>query len=126
MQTVSFTINIPTSFGQGMLNSSNYSIEATGIPPIPGPPTTTSIAASLSGRVLTPDARGLRNAVVTITDPQGMKRTALTSSLGFYSFADVVPGQQYILSASSKRYRFLSRQLLVTGNQDNVEFVGIE
>src|SRR6266700_3451828 len=48
--------------------------------------TPTASAISVSGRVTTPDGRGLRNAVVKITDSLGFTRSVTTSSFGFYSF----------------------------------------
>lgn len=40
-------------------------------------------AVSVSGQVTTPDGHGLRNATVSITDSQGVRRTVTTSSFGF-------------------------------------------
>ena len=81
---------------------------------------------SVSGRVLTPDGRGLRNAVVSLIDSQGVSRTATTSSFGRYSFSDVRAGESYTITVSSKRYRFTPRQMLISDNLSNVDFVGLE
>ncbi len=83
-------------------------------------------AVTVSGRVTTPDGRGLRNAVVAIIDSLGVRRTATTSSFGLYSFDNVVTGETYIISVSSKRYRFAPRNLLVNDNLRDVDFVGLE
>lgn len=85
-----------------------------------------SAAATVTGRVTTPTGLGLRNAVVTLTDPQGGTRKATTSSFGNYSFTGVATGQTYFLSVSSKRFRFASRSLEVNGNLTSVDFVGLE
>lgn len=82
--------------------------------------------ATVSGRVATPSGLGLRNAIVTITDPQGVRRTATTSSFGVYSFSNVPTGFNYILSVSSKRYRFTPQMVPVSGNLSNVDFFGLE
>ena len=58
---------------------------------------------TVSGRVLTPDGRGLRNAVVSLIDSQGVRRTATTSSFGLYSFGGVRAGEIYTITVSSKR-----------------------
>jgi len=81
---------------------------------------------TVSGRVVTPSALGLRNAVVALTDSQGVRRTATTSSFGVYSFDNVVSGETYTMGVASKRYRFSTRILLVTDNLTNVDFVGLE
>lgn len=85
-----------------------------------------SAAASISGRVSTPAGLGLRNALVFLTDAQGVRRTATTSSFGIYSFADVATGGSYTLSVSSKRYRFSPRTLAVTGSLTDIDFIGLE
>lgn len=82
--------------------------------------------ASISGRVTTPAGQNLRNAVVTITGQQGLRRTATTSSFGVYSFAEIPTGLNYFIVVSSKRYRFSPRSVAVAGNLTNVDFVGLE
>ena len=87
----------------------------------PTPPT-----ATVSGRVTTPTGLGLRNAIVSITDSAGVRRTATTSSFGVYSFDNVRPGETYVIGVSSKRYRFASTSLLIQDNLANLDFVGLE
>ncbi len=82
--------------------------------------------ASLNGRVTTPGGLGLRNAIVALTDSQGVRITATTSSFGIFSFANIPTGQTYILGVSSKRYRFTARTMVVNGNMLDVNFVGLE
>ena len=86
----------------------------------------TSPTAEVSGRILTPDGHGLRNAKVTITDENGTTRTATTSSFGFYRFDSVVIGRTYIITVSSKRYRYSPRTIAITDNIADVDFVGLE
>ncbi len=81
---------------------------------------------SVSGRVTTPDGRGLRSAGVSITDSNGVIRTATTSSFGFYSFDNVATGGQYVIRVNSRLYRFASRTLQVTDTLINIDFVGLE
>jgi hypothetical protein len=67
----------------------------------------TAAAVSVSGRVLTPDGAGLRNARVILTDDQGNSRITITASFGYYSFAEaVVAGQTVIITVQSKSYQF--------------------
>ena len=86
----------------------------------------TAANVSVSGKVLTPDGRGLRNAVVTITDSTGIKRTVTTSSFGLYSFDNLQVGQTYVIRVSSKLYRFSSRLVQVNDTLTDVDFVGQE
>jgi hypothetical protein len=85
-----------------------------------------AVPVSVSGKVLTPDGRGLRNALVTMTDPTGVVRGATTSSFGNYSFADVAPNQTYFIGVSSKRFRFSTRTVGVNSNLTGLDFVGLE
>ena len=88
--------------------------------------TATAAGVTVSGRVLTPDGRGLRNARVVITDSQGNARTVTTSSFGFYRFDDVTVGESYVIGVVSKLYRFQSRLVSVTDTLTDVDFVGLE
>jgi hypothetical protein len=81
---------------------------------------------SVSGRVTTPDGRGLRNAKVVITDSQGVARTVTTSSFGFYQFDDVTVGEPYVIGVVSKQYRFSPRLLQVFDSVTGEDFVGQE
>jgi subtilisin-like proprotein convertase family protein len=88
--------------------------------------TPTPTPTPVSGRVLDANGRGLGNAKVLMTDAQGVRRLVITNQLGFYSITQVIVGQQYAVSVTSKRFRFLSRELLVTANVSDFDFVGLE
>ncbi len=81
---------------------------------------------TISGRVTTPTGLGLRNAVVTLVEPSGSRRTATTSSFGIYSFANVPSGQNYTISVTSKRYRFAPRIQVISQSVSDLDFVGLE
>ena len=86
----------------------------------------TASGVQVSGRVLTPDGRGLRNAQVTLLDSKGVARTVTTSSFGYYTFDEVAAGQSIVINVNAKRYRFTSRLIQVTDNLADLDFVGIE
>lgn len=86
----------------------------------------TAAGVSITGRLLTPDGRGLRNAVVTIIDRQGIRRFATTSSFGIFRFDEVDVGETYVITVTSKRYRFASQVLVVTDQIDDLVLVGLE
>lgn len=81
---------------------------------------------NISGRVVTPSGRGLRNAVVYVTDAQGLRRKATTSSFGNYSFIGIPGGQTYAVNVSSKRYRFTARVVEISNSLTDLDFVGLE
>jgi hypothetical protein len=85
-----------------------------------------SASVSIGGQVFTNTGQGLRNAVVRLADAQNNVKSVLTNQLGFYSFSNVAAGQSYTLTATSKRYRFLPKNISPTGNLTNIDFTGIE
>jgi hypothetical protein len=70
----------------------------------------------VGGQVKTADGRGIRSVLVSITFPSGEIRTAVSSSFGYYRFAEIPAGETYIISVTAKRYTFsqptLVRQIL--------------
>ena len=84
----------------------------------------TAAGIEVSGRVLSSaEGRGLRNALVTMTDQSGQSRTALTGSNGNYTFADVEAGGTYVVSVRSRRFSFSPRVLQITDNIADLDFV---
>lgn len=83
-------------------------------------------SVELSGRVTTPDGRGLVNAVVTLIDSKGTVRDVVTGSFGYFRFSDVEIGTIGLLSVSSKRYRFSSRTVRVMEGSNNLNLVALE
>jgi hypothetical protein len=117
------TIMLSTSDALGNLMATDYQPASVSIA---GPSCATSTSVTVTGRVLSPDGNGLRNTTVFITDTSGNRRSAITSSLGFYQFDEVRAGQPYVVSVSNKRYRFDTRLLKADDNLANVDFVGRE
>ncbi len=68
--------------------------------------TPTAAAVSITGRVTTSNGQGLRNARLTLTSPDGARRTAITSTFGYYAFDGVEVGQTYVLEIGSRKYTF--------------------
>ena len=66
----------------------------------------TAAAVSITGRVLTANGQGIRNARLTLTSLNGTRRTAISSSFGYYAFDGVEVGRTYVLEIASKRYIF--------------------
>ena len=92
-------------------------------PPIP---VTTAAAVSISGRVLTPAGIGLRGAIVSLRNQHGVLREVRSSSFGYYRYAEVRAGETYVISVSSKFYRFTPRTLTIVDNLTDIDFIGEE
>ena len=75
-----------------------------------------SAAVSISGKVLTPDGRGIANVLVTVTDLQGNSQTVVSNSFGYYRFDELSAGETYFLRGLSKRYQFTPQ--VVTASED--------
>lgn len=86
----------------------------------------TAAGVEISGRVFDANGRGLRNAVVAITDENGVTRTVTTSSFGYYRFENVDVGETYLVTVRSKRFRFETRAITVSDSISGVDFVGQE
>lgn len=82
----------------------------------------TAASVSITGRVRSADGRGVRNAIVTLTDAAGNARTARTSSFGYYRFDEIEAGQTVVIGVRSKQYQFTPRIFSVTDNVTDVDF----
>ena len=85
----------------------------------------TAAAVSVSGKVLTSDGRGLRNAIVILTDSGGNQRQARTSSFGYFLFDEIRVGETYIFEIKSKQYIFDSQVISVTDEISDLNFIAL-
>lgn len=85
----------------------------------------TAASVTVSGRVLSADGRGLTNAMVSVTDQNGVTRYARTSSFGYYRFHEVTVGETFVFTVISKRYTFAPQVVNVTGELTTLNFVAI-
>ena len=120
-----YTINLTTGAATslGAIGDGTGEIDGLSVRIGAGP---TAAGVEVSGRVSTPDGRGLRNARVVITDSEGVTRTVTTNSFGYYTITDVEAGESYIIGVNSNRYRFASRVIEVSDSLSDVDFVGQE
>jgi len=89
--------------------------------PLVGP---TAASVSISGRVLTDSGLGIRNVRVTINgNSLTSPRTALTSSMGYFTFDDIETGQTYVISIASKRYGFAQPSQIISVTDSVTELV---
>lgn len=85
----------------------------------------TASNASISGRVLTSNGRGLNNAFVLLTDSSGNTLTTRTNTFGYYRFNEIESGQTVIIAVNSKRFQYQPRVISVDENLSYIEFVPI-
>lgn len=82
--------------------------------------------AVLTGRILSPSGLAVRNAKVTLLDPQGVSRSVTTSSFGVYQFQDLDPGDVFSITVSNKRYRFAPKSVQVVADLHGLDLIGLE
>jgi len=107
-----------TGTANGISSFSNWTIA------VPLAPTAANVG--VSGRVVTANGSGVRNALVTLTDTNGVIRSARTSSFGYYRFDDVRAGETYVASVRSKEYQFTPRTIQVSDELTGVDFIAVE
>ena len=83
----------------------------------------TVAAVNISGRA-TIGKRGIRGALVTLTQADGSTRTVSTGVSGQYRFTEIAAGQNVILTIGAKRYVFVpnTQVINVTENLEEVNF----
>lgn len=83
--------------------------------------------ATISGQVLDPTGRAIRNALVKVSDSAGnVISEGITSSFGYYTSGAVAIDQTYIVSVRSSRYRFASISIFVFEDLTDINFMGLE
>ncbi len=87
---------------------------------------TTAVSASISGRVMTSDGAGIRNAKVVITGNSLAEPLVVTTgSFGYFTFDGLMTGETYVVTVNSQRYTFNtpSRVISLVDNVLDVDFV---
>lgn len=83
----------------------------------------TAAQVSMSGRVFDSSMRSVTNARVTIVGPDGLARTTVTNVFGFYRFAGLVAGQNYLIEARAKGATYPSRLVSAVEDIAGLDFV---
>jgi len=119
-----FTVpNTPTSLGRIRVREDNFTAPAgvSAVNFVILPPTSANVA--VSGRVVSANGVGIRGAIITITDQNGVARSARTGVFGHYRFDDIAAGQSYVVSVSSKGRAFNTRTISVAEEISDLDFV---
>jgi hypothetical protein len=82
----------------------------------------TAATVAVGGRILSAKGDAISKARVSITDPSGETRTALTNSFGFYQFEDVEVGRAYVFSVEAKRHQFQPQSGIVMEEPSGLDF----
>jgi hypothetical protein len=82
----------------------------------------TAAKVEVTGRVVTAEGFGIRNASVVLTTTAGSRRSVVTNAFGYYRFTDIEVGSTYLLRAQSKGYGFSPRVLLVDDSLADINF----
>lgn len=82
----------------------------------------TAADLSVSGRVLTPEGRGLSNATVYLTDSDGVMRYVRSNTFGYYRFDEIEAGQTVLMGVRSKRFSFEPRVITINENLLDFDF----
>jgi hypothetical protein len=96
---------------------SSYSDWTAGEPLAP-----TAANASVSGRVLDSNGRGISNARVSLQNQQGDVLWAVTNPFGYYSFTSVEVGRTYFVSVAHKQYTFEPRTISLSDDITGLDF----
>jgi len=85
--------------------------------------TASQALASIAGRVLQQDGRGVTNALVTLTDSNNVPRQSITGRFGNYNFADLPAGQTYNISVTARRFQFTSQSIFLIDSLTSFDIV---
>ena len=83
----------------------------------------TAAGVSVSGRILTADGIGVRNAIVSVTLANGEVLITRSSSFGYYRFDDLEAGQTIVVSVISKRFQFAPQVLTLNESIAELDFL---
>jgi len=72
--------------------------------------------SAISGRLQTRDGRGVSGALVTAMSATGELTYAYSNPFGYFRFQSVRNGENYVLSVSSKRHKFIPQILSSNGD----------
>jgi Carboxypeptidase regulatory-like domain len=79
-------------------------------------------SVSVGGRVFSTSGRGLANASVIMTKPDGETVRTRTNPFGYYRFSEVQSGETYIFNVQSKRFQFAQQVVNISDDLDGLNF----
>jgi len=85
----------------------------------------TAASVTVQGRIYSPTGNGLSRALVSRTNSDGDTRTVISSSFGYYRFADVEVGQTYIITVRRKGFSFNPQVVTVNEELSELDFIAL-
>jgi len=82
-----------------------------------------SATVNISGRVMTAQGNGIRNAFVMVIDSNGNARAVKTGTFGYYSLNNIAVGQTYTITVASKRFEFATQVISLSGELTDLDFI---
>ncbi len=79
--------------------------------------------AVLSGRTLSAGRNPVGNARITLTGTDGVVRSTTSNPFGYFEFSGLSTGQTYTIEAASKRFTFVSRNVVIDSNAVDLELI---
>ncbi len=77
---------------------------------------------NIQGRVLSNDGRAISKATLTLVEPNGNIRYAMTNPFGYFQFLEVPAGETYTLNVSSKTYDFIPSVFIINLSEEINDF----
>ena len=84
----------------------------------------TAAATAISGRVVAGSGAPIRNALIVLEGAEGERWITISNPFGFYRFEGIPAGEVYVISATSKRYRFEPRTIAPVDDVTDLDFIG--
>ena len=77
---------------------------------------------------MTANGIGIRNATVVLTSQDGMTRSSVSSSFGYYRFDDVTAGETYFVTVFAKNVAFPQPTVVISVNEElvDLDFIGLD
>jgi hypothetical protein len=120
--TVNLLAGEMVDFSVGYGANQTYGADSTGLAAVITLNGPTAAGVSVSGRVLSSEGRAVRGATVTMTDTNGVSRSAASGPQGAFTFDDVAAGRSYTFTVSSRRFAFDPIVISVSDNVSDIVF----
>jgi len=122
-------LTTPAQIRTAVNNQANW-VKTNGTPPNLNLPSTctylgipSAAEVDVGGRVMTADGSGIRGAIVTLTSLDGIVRTTVSSSLGYFRFTGVMSGETYVVGVASKRYVIAPRTVVIADELNDLDLI---
>ena len=83
----------------------------------------TAAGVGVAGMAMSAVGRPVSNAMVTLTGPAGESYVSRTNAFGYFQFANIPSGQDYVIAVASKRYSFTPQVVRVADELVNVNLI---